>query len=71
MIELKVRDYCHDCPMFEADVKTVYSNDIPVAHYISCTRSEECRHIIQYISDNLVFKIHGEQVSVAMKEKEK
>lgn len=70
MIELKVHDYCHECPMFEADVKTVYSDDVSISHYIQCSRSDECRRIVQYICDNLIFRIHGEQVSVAMKEKE-
>lgn len=50
MIELKVHDYCHECPMFEADVKTVYSNDAPISHYVRCSRSDECKHIIQYLT---------------------
>ena len=71
MIELKVHDYCHECPMFEADVKTVYSDNAPISHYIQCSRSDECRHIIRYFSENVVFKFSSTgEVSVEMKEKE-
>ena len=61
MIELKVQNYCHECPMFEADVKTVYSNDTPISHYIVCTRSDECKHIIQYLTTHttIIDRIRG------------
>lgn len=53
MIILDVEKYCHECPVFEADVHSYewFSNDVKVEHrhHIRCKYRDRCRAIKGYL----------------------
>ena len=58
MIELKVSDYCHNCPAFSPDCKTLYYSNMRTAeitHYITCSNADECdvirKHLEKYMGE--------------------
>ena len=54
MIELKVEDYCQDCPRFEADVQCqqYYSMDyMTCATTVKCKFRKQCRNIMKYLKE--------------------
>lgn len=57
MIDLKVEDYCHECPEFEADTRksALFADGEIVAAecVIVCEHSAKCAHIKQFLEDQL------------------
>lgn len=57
MLELKVADYCHNCPYFEPVVEetALYSYDGNRAGntYIVCENSKKCENIAVYLEKKL------------------
>ena len=54
MIKLNVKEYCQECPMFEADVEvnelsTIINNSTTT--FIRCKRRFECNVIYKYLCD--------------------
>ena len=63
MIRLELKDYCHDCVGFEADVEspTIYlgRNGIPVEQtdtIVRCKHRKRCRHVVEYIMEGYKVK---------------
>lgn len=52
MIELKVEEYCHDCPEFEADCCKVYANGHIERTMVKCANAAKCSRIRRYLSDS-------------------
>ena len=58
MIRLELKDYCHECVGFEADVerptifhidgtiKTIYTDTI-----IRCKHRDRCAHVVKYVME--------------------
>lgn len=42
MIVLDIEKYCHDCPLFEAETKKIYSLDRVIETRIVCSRGDLC-----------------------------
>lgn len=57
MIRLELKDYCHDCVGFEAEVESptkLYSMDEVVVQtdtIVRCKHRHRCAHIAKYIMD--------------------
>ena len=47
MIELRVEDYCHDCPDFEPDCCKVYANGKIERVMVRCAYANRCRRITE------------------------
>ena len=47
MIELKVEDYCHDCPDFEPDCCKVFANGKIERIMVHCSYANRCRRITE------------------------
>lgn len=46
MIELKVNDYCHDCPEFEAEVTKFYGNNTVIRTQVTCQNATRCNRLL-------------------------
>lgn len=51
MIDLKVADYCQNCPHFEAETEEI-SSFLSSHFIITCANMEKCRAILKYIEEN-------------------
>ena len=68
MINLEVKDYCQNCPHFEADTDTCttagYCDDIGLLsltdHTIRCKHREACIEIHDYIKAHIMGSKKGE-----------
>ena len=49
MIRLSVEPYCHGCPSFYPDYDICRMPDGNAYVVVKCDRSEECKHIKQYL----------------------
>ena len=54
MIKLEVEAYCHDCPLFKADVESNTAwwgdNATMVSHVIRCDHRKQCDVIKEYLN---------------------
>lgn len=62
MINLKVEDYCQNCPDFEADVdkEKLYQHDLfefePIMiseTVVTCTRAHRCANLVRYLKKEI------------------
>lgn len=58
MIRLEVKDYCHECVGFEADVEspTIFYGDgvievIKTNTIIRCRHRDRCKHAVEYVME--------------------
>lgn len=49
MIELKIKDYCHSCGEFEAEVDKIYSGYKVVCTRVMCRNATRCARIKRYL----------------------
>lgn len=53
MIQVKVEEFCHDCPVFSPETEKLewYANNIPYKTntIIKCKRERECSMIKEYL----------------------
>lgn len=54
MIKLKVEEYCHDCPDFEADVYKARCDNLEMLAFvthttITCAHAARCRAVKRYL----------------------
>lgn len=52
MIELRVEDYCYECPMFEAIVKKEYKNGYRAI--VECEDRMKCMFIKKHIAPKML-----------------
>lgn len=53
MIELKIKEYCHCCPNFEAKVDKIYANGRAYITTVSCEYADRCENIEYYITKRI------------------
>ena len=56
MIELQVKECCHDCPYFEAETNQIYANNKAFATIITCTNIEICNRLLN-LKENEVNRV--------------
>ena len=63
MIELRVMDYCHDCPDFEAHVYkaclTYLDGRTNKLTIVSCEYADRCRTMFDYLGKHLDSRRNG------------
>jgi hypothetical protein len=58
MIELKVEEYCNECPNFEADVKELraieFVGQVPIPNFmVMCAHRNRCSAMKRYLEKTL------------------
>ena len=55
MINLKIEDYCQECPDFEAEVEKITFSDLPVKNdtLIRCKNHVRCLFLYEHLKDCL------------------
>lgn len=55
MIELRIADYCHNCPEFEPDIdKYVFQGTEPIVKTtVTCEHHQRCESMLSYIKTQL------------------
>ena len=54
MIYLRIKDYCQNCPNFDADVNKIFTNSGGiVSTEIRCSHVEECDQIRHYLEKSI------------------
>lgn len=52
MIKVKAKEYCQNCPYFEAETNKAFQDDFCIT-YISCTNSVICDSIEKYLTKEM------------------
>lgn len=60
-IKLEVKDYCQDCPYFEATSSKFYADDKSLCTYVTCEHKHICDNIHNYLLDIMLQKKLKEQ----------
>lgn len=61
MIDLVVKDYCHNCPSFEAVTEKLFADCKVIGTYIRCENAEQCQCIENYIKQAYECKLKEAQ----------
>lgn len=66
MIRLELKDYCHDCVGFEAEVQSpviYFTTGCEMAEQtdtiVRCKHHKRCRHVVEYVMDGYKEKENG------------
>ena len=46
MIELQVKEHCHDCPCFDVVANKIYGDNKAIATIITCENMELCNRLL-------------------------
>ena len=57
MIELCIKEYCHDCRDFEPIKSTLYKDGIgrtcTVCTVVECEHSDRCERLVKYVKEQM------------------
>ena len=53
MIELKVQDYCQDCPNFEAETINLSLNSKKPLYMVCCNKTSLCKKIHKHLEKKM------------------